>query len=150
MSARCLQTTIRNVQTLWTITTRRQFQTSVLRLSAHAFHIIDDGDFQKQVLDSKKPFIVDFHATWCGPCKVLEPRLEKVLTNHNKKVEAASGDQQIKLAKVDIDNLGELSSKYNVQAVPTVVAIKNGKEISRFTGVADENRIQKMIEQLNR
>ncbi|CAF5003728.1 unnamed protein product, partial [Rotaria socialis] len=85
----------------------------------HAFHIIDDGDFQKQVLDSKKPFIVDFHATWCGPCKVLEPRLEKVLTNHNKKVEAASGDQQIKLAKVDIDNLGELSSKYNVQAVPT-------------------------------
>jgi len=49
----------------------------------------------------------------------LEPRLEKVLTNYNKKVQGTSGDQQIKLAKVDIDNLGELSSKYNVQAVPT-------------------------------
>ncbi len=49
----------------------------------------------------------------------LEPRLQKVLTNHNKKVQGTSDDQQIKLAKVDIDNLGELSSKYNVQAVPT-------------------------------
>jgi thioredoxin-like negative regulator of GroEL len=73
----------------------------------------------------------------CGPCKVLgkrffkfpvlyfimmkliEPRLEKVLTDHNKKAQGASGDQQIQLAKVDIDSLGELSSKYNVQAVPT-------------------------------
>ena len=64
MSARCLQTTIRSVQTLWTISNRRQFQTSVLRSSAHVFHVKDDGDFQKQVLDSKKPFIVDFHATW--------------------------------------------------------------------------------------
>jgi thiol-disulfide isomerase/thioredoxin len=70
----------------------------------------------------------------CGPCKVLgnlsliivdifnlinliEPRLEKVLTNYNKKVQ--DGDKQIKIAKVDIDNLAELSSKYDVQAVPT-------------------------------
>lgn len=52
----------------------------------------------------------------CGPCKVLEPRLEKVLTNYNKSAQDAS---QVQLAKVDIDNLGELSSKYNVQAVPT-------------------------------
>jgi len=129
------------------INNRRQFQTSVLRLSSHVFHVKDDEDFQKQVLDSKKPFVVDFHATWCGPCKVLDPRLDKVLTNYNNKAQA---DQQIKLAKVDIDSLGELSERYNVQAVPTVVAIKNGKELSRFTGVVDENRIQKMIDQLGR
>lgn len=55
---------IRCAKTLWTITSRRQFQTSVLRLSADKFHVKDDADFQKQVLDSKKPFIVDFHATW--------------------------------------------------------------------------------------
>jgi hypothetical protein len=61
MSARCIQTTVRNVQALWS---RRQFQTSVLRLSANAFHVKDDADFQKQVLDSKKSIIVDFHATW--------------------------------------------------------------------------------------
>ncbi|CAF3539202.1 unnamed protein product [Rotaria sp. Silwood1] len=150
MSARCIQTTVRNVQTLLMINSRRHFQTSVLRLSADVFHVKDDGDFQKEVLDSKKPFIVDFHAAWCGPCKILEPRLEKVLNNHNKKVQNTSADQQIKLAKVDIDNLGELSSKYDVQVVPTVVAIKNGREISRFTGVVDEKIIQKMIDQLNR
>ncbi len=57
MSVRCMKT-------LWMMNSRRQFQTSALRLAADAFHIKDDADFQKQVLDSKKPFIVDFHATW--------------------------------------------------------------------------------------
>ncbi|UJR13997.1 hypothetical protein I4U23_000997 [Adineta vaga] len=164
MSARCLQTAVRNVQTLWMINNRRQFQTSTLRLAANAFHVKDDGDFQKQVLDSKKPFLVDFHATWCGPCKVLEPRLEKVLTNHNNKLKEKATDAEVKLAKVDIDQLEKLSGKYDVQAVPTedqqkayviklqfilVVAIKNGKEVARFTGAADEKRIQKMLDELS-
>ncbi len=60
MSVRCIQTTLRHVM----INNRRQFQTSVLRLSADVFHVKDDAEFQKQVLDSKKSFIVDFHATW--------------------------------------------------------------------------------------
>jgi len=64
MSIRCIQTTVRHVPTLWMINSRRQFQTSVLRLSADIFHVKDDADFQKQVLDSKKSFIVDFHASW--------------------------------------------------------------------------------------
>jgi hypothetical protein len=57
MSVRC-------VKTLWTVTSRRQFQTSVLRLSADIFHVKDNDDFEKQVLKSKNPTIVDFHATW--------------------------------------------------------------------------------------
>lgn len=64
MTIRCLQTSLHYAQTLWTINHRRLFQTSVLRLAANVFHVKDDADFQKQVLDSKKPFIVDFHATW--------------------------------------------------------------------------------------
>jgi hypothetical protein len=64
MNTRCIQTTLRNVQTLWMINNRRQFQTSILRLSTNVLHVKDDADFQKQVLDSKKLFIVDFHATW--------------------------------------------------------------------------------------
>ncbi|CAF0972723.1 unnamed protein product [Adineta ricciae] len=147
MSARGLQTVVRNVQNLWLINNRRQFQTSALRLADNVIHVKDDADFQKRVLQSKNPFVVDFYATWCGPCKVLEPRLEKVVTDHNKKTK---GDKDVKLAKVDIDQLEQLSGKYNVQAVPTVIAIKNGKEISRFTGAADENRIQKMLDQLSR
>lgn len=57
MSVRC-------VKTLWTLTSRRQFQTSVLRLSADIFHVKNDEDFKEQVLKSKNPTIVDFHATW--------------------------------------------------------------------------------------
>lgn len=64
MSARCLQTAVRNVQNLWLVNDRRQLQTSALRLAANAFHVKDDADFQKQVLKSKNPFLVDFHATW--------------------------------------------------------------------------------------
>lgn len=64
MAARCLQTTVRGVETLLTVNTRRQFHTTILRLAANVSYIKDDGDFQKQVLDSKKPFVVDFHATW--------------------------------------------------------------------------------------
>ena len=98
----------------------------------------------------------------------LEPRLEKVLNNYNKKVQDAA-EKQVTLAKVDIDELGDISEKYNVQAVPTgkrlmnsifirndfpvfsiVLAFKNGREISRFTGAADEGRIEKMFEQLGR
>ncbi|CAF1432692.1 unnamed protein product [Adineta steineri] len=128
----------------------RQFQTSALYLSNDIFRIQDEIDFQKQVLDSRKPFIVNFHASWCGPCRILEPRLEKIITNYNKNVDTSSGDQYIVLAKVDIDKFGDLSHKYNVKAVPTVVAIKNGKEINRFTGVIDEDRIESILDQLNR
>ncbi|CAF0956546.1 unnamed protein product [Adineta steineri] len=143
MSIHCLRRlSIKNIY--------RQFQTSTLYLSNDIFRVQDEIDFQKQVLDSRKPFIVNFHASWCGPCRILEPRLEKIITNYNKNVDTSSGDQYIVLAKVDIDKFGDLSHKYNVKAVPTVVAIKNGKEISRFTGVIDEDRIESILDQLNR
>jgi len=143
MTTRCL---VRQVQNLCLSNQRRAFQTSILRLASNSVHIKDDAEFQKRVLDSKKPTVVDFYATWCGPCKVLEPRLEKVVNNFNK---TGSNNTPIQLVKVDIDNLSETTGKYNVQAVPTVVVIKDGREISRFTGAADENRIQKLLEQLS-
>ncbi|CAF1489531.1 unnamed protein product [Adineta steineri] len=143
MSIHCLRRlSIKNIS--------RQFQTSTLYLSNDIFRVQDEIDFQKQVIDSRKPFIVNFHASWCGPCRILEPRLEKIITNYNKNVDTSSGDQYIVLAKVDIDKFSDLSHKYNVKAVPTVVAIKNGKEISRFTGVIEEDRIESILDQLNR
>ncbi|CAF1360182.1 unnamed protein product [Rotaria sordida] len=150
MSIYCLQLIKYNVQKLSIRNTYRQFHISILCLSKDIFHVQDEADFQKQVLDSKKPFLVNFQASWCGPCRILEPRLEKLITNYNKDVKTSSGDQYITLAKIDIDKFGELSSKYNVQAVPTVLAIKNGKEIGRFTGLIDEDRIETILDQLNR
>ncbi|CAF1011255.1 unnamed protein product [Rotaria sp. Silwood1] len=150
MSAYCLQLIKYNVQKLSIKNTYRQFHTSILYLSKDIFHVQDEADFQKQVLDSKKPFLVDFHASWCGPCRILEPRLEKLITNYNNNVKNSDGDQHITLAKVDVDKFGELSNKYKVKAVPTVLAIKNGKEIDRFTGLIDEDRIETILDQLNR
>ncbi|CAF0743776.1 unnamed protein product [Rotaria sp. Silwood1] len=150
MSAYCLQLIKYNVQKLSIKNTYRQFHTSILYLSNDIFHVQDEADFQKQVLDSKKPFLVDFHASWCGPCRILEPRLEKLITNYNNNVKNSDGDQHITLAKVDVDKFGELSNKYKVKAVPTVLAIKNGKEIDRFTGLIDEDRIETILDQLNR
>ena len=107
----------------------------------------------------------------CVSCSHVEPRLEKIVTNYNNNLKNSPDDQQITLAKVDIDHFADLSAKYNIQAVPTgnlskersldepknaelhllaVLAIKNGKEVGRLTGLVDEDRIETMLDRLNR
>ncbi|KAL5019173.1 hypothetical protein ScPMuIL_004895 [Solemya velum] len=81
-------------------------------------NIKDVEDFQKNVLDNDLPVIVDFHATWCGPCKMLGPRLESVVSSKEGKVV---------LAKIDVDDNSELAIEYGVQSVPTVMAVKKGE-----------------------
>ncbi|GAB1606622.1 thioredoxin, mitochondrial-like [Argonauta hians] len=102
-------------------------------------NIQDEADFQKRVLDSTKPVIVDFHATWCGPCKLLAPRLEKVCDTYK---------DDVILAKVDIDDNTELAMKYNVSSVPTVIGVRNGKTIDQFIGLQPDDLIEDFIEKL--
>ncbi|KAA0202254.1 hypothetical protein HAZT_HAZT007924 [Hyalella azteca] len=71
------------------------------------FNVQDEEDFQKRVIDSATPVIVDFHASWCGPCKLLAPRIEKVIAGKGEKVH---------LAKVDIDDISDVALKYGVCA----------------------------------
>lgn len=87
---------------------------------------VTSENFQQEVMDSEKPVIIDFSAVWCAPCKMATPIFETVSADFLDKV---------KFVKIDVDSATEVSEKYNIQAVPTFLLIKNGKEIGRKTGV---------------
>ena len=79
--------------------------------------------------------LVDFFATWCGPCQMLSPILE----NFSKET------SDIDIVKVDIDSCGDLAIKYDIEAVPTLILFKNGTEIDRTLGFLDENELKNFI-----
>lgn len=90
-------------------------------------------------MDSSLPVIVDFHATWCGPCKLLGPKLENLVSQNEGKVV---------MAKVDIDEHGDLAMAFKVQAVPTVVGIKGGKVVDGFMGLKDDDQLKSFVDKI--
>lgn len=88
-------------------------------------------DFSEQVLSSEKAVLVDFYATWCPPCKMLSPVLEKI----------ANSRAEFDIAKVNIDEEQDLAIKYRIEAVPTIVVFKSGKPVDKLVGYVDENKI---------
>ena len=99
---------------------------------------ITNEDFEEEVLKSDTIVIVDFWATWCGPCNRLTPVLEKIATENN--------DVKIVKADVDDENVKPLTEKYEINAYPTMLIFKNGKEVKRIVGYRDEEQI---LEELN-
>lgn len=98
---------------------------------------INKNNFQDEVLNSKKPVLVDFFATWCGPCQMLSPVLEKI----------SNSRAEIDIAKVDIDKSMELARQYNIEVVPTMIIFKDGKAVKQVQGFYSENEIMSLIEQ---
>lgn len=82
-----------------------------------------------QLIQSKQPVLVDFFATWCGPCKAMEPVVKDV---------AKSVEGKVRVVKVDIDKQRQIASQYNVSAVPTFMIFKNGNVIWRHPGMIDK------------
>ncbi|XP_017771779.1 PREDICTED: thioredoxin, mitochondrial-like [Nicrophorus vespilloides] len=106
----------------------------VARFKSGSFKVQDEKDFLERIENSKgkEPIIVDFFANWCGPCKVLEPRLANVIAKRAGK---------ISLAKVDIDDMAEVAAKYDVGSIPALVVFRNGKVEERLVGLQDEDKL---------
>ena len=102
---------------------------------------VSEADFQSVVIEGSRqtPVVVDFWADWCQPCKTLGPILEKV-----------TGETQgsVRLAKVDVDANPRLAQAFGVQGIPMVIAFKDGKPVSQFTGAVPEAAVRQFISQL--
>lgn len=96
---------------------------------------VTNDTFEKEVLNSNIPVLVDFYADWCGPCKMLSPTVDEV----------ANENDDIKVVKVNVDEAQDIAIKYQVMSIPTLVVIKNGNEVNRSVGVIDKEEILSMI-----
>lgn len=95
--------------------------------------------FQKEVLEHQGLVVVDFWAPWCGPCRVLSPIIEELAEELQGKV---------KVAKVNVDENGEIASQYNVMGIPTIIFFKNGQMVDQHVGVLQKEDLKKKIDGL--
>lgn len=95
--------------------------------------IVDDGSFDKEVLKSDLPVLVDFSATWCGPCKKQLPILEAAASEYK---------DSIKFVKIDIDDSPESAAKFRVRSVPTIILFKQGVPVKNTVGMMSKSALQ--------
>jgi thioredoxin 1 len=98
---------------------------------------IDTGNFQSEVMQSDVPVLVDFGATWCGPCQALKPIVEALATEYAGTV---------KIGEVDIDQSGDLASRFGVMSVPTLILFRDGEIVDKQIGLLSKNDLKKRIE----
>lgn len=93
---------------------------------------INSENFEKEVLNSEKPVLVDFFADWCGPCKMMAPIVEELATEL---------DGKVKVGKINVDENSDIAVEYNVMSIPTLIIFQNGKEEKRLVGLRDKEEL---------
>ncbi len=99
---------------------------------------VNDETFEQEVLKSDKPVLVDFWATWCGPCRMIAPVLEEI---------ASERSEQLKIAKLDVDANPVSAGRFGVRAIPTMIVFKDGKEAQRIVGYMPKERLLQQLGQ---
>ena len=97
---------------------------------------ITSANFESEVLKSDVPVLVDFNATWCGPCRAMKPLLEQL----------AAENPAYKIAAIDVDEEGDLAMDYGVSSIPCLVVFKGGKEVNRSVGLIPKDAIARLAE----
>ncbi|MBI5151688.1 MAG: thioredoxin [Candidatus Pacebacteria bacterium] len=100
---------------------------------------INDADFQSKVMESKLPVLLDFYATWCGPCKMAGPVLDTL---------SDELDGKVHIFKIDVDENPETPQKFGVMSIPTVILFQDGKEVARKVGFGGEQGYRTMLTQV--
>lgn len=95
-------------------------------------------NFEEEVIKSPIPVLIDFWATWCGPCKMIAPTVEEI---------ADEFDGKIKVGKVNVDDEGQLAEAFGISSIPTLVLMKDGKAADMMVGLRSKSEIVKMFEE---
>lgn len=96
---------------------------------------IDKNNFQDEVLNCDKPVLLDFWASWCGPCRMVSPIVDEI----------AAERSDIKVGKINVDEQPELSAQFGVMSIPTLIVIKNGKIVNQSVGARPKAQILAML-----
>lgn len=103
--------------------------------------IINAVDFQKEVLESPIPVLVDFFAEWCGPCKMQAPVLEEL---------ANAWENKVKIVKVDVDQNNDLAGQYGVMSIPTLVVFKNSQPQNQLIGFQQKEKLENLFAEISK
>ncbi|MFA6383762.1 MAG: thioredoxin [Candidatus Omnitrophota bacterium] len=96
-----------------------------------------DANFKEEVLDSATPVLVDFWATWCGPCRMIAPVVEEISNEY-------AGT--LKVGKVDVDANSKVASQFGIMSIPTIMIFKNGKVMEQVVGALSKGQLKSMID----